>query len=203
MVTNKLKHSILRLIPAIAIAITLSACTSPNSNQTHQRTAKSDSRMLNGNMGDSLSLASQDEFEDLVRNVDVKSKLMAQYANWKGVSYRLGGTNRSGIDCSAFVQRTFQEQFGMDLPRSTSEQQNIGMSVKRNNLRPGDSVLFKPAVLCAMSVFMSEITNLFMLPLAAVLSSLRWIIATGVSVFMPADELSIPLNLNRSIVNAN
>ncbi|KPD02541.1 bifunctional murein DD-endopeptidase/murein LD-carboxypeptidase [Moellerella wisconsensis] len=143
MVTNKLKHSILRLIPAIAIAITLSACTSPNSNQTHQRTAKSDSRMLNGNMGDSLSLASQDEFEDLVRNVDVKSKLMAQYANWKGVSYRLGGTNRSGIDCSAFVQRTFQEQFGMDLPRSTSEQQNIGMSVKRNNLRPGDLVLFK------------------------------------------------------------
>lgn len=80
----------------------------PNSNQTHQRTAKSDSRMLNGNMGDSLSLASQDEFEDLVRNVDVKSKLMAQYANWKGVSYRLGGTNRSGIDCSAFVQRTFK-----------------------------------------------------------------------------------------------
>ena len=29
--------------------------------------------------------ASQDEFENLVRNVDVKSRIMDQYADWKGV----------------------------------------------------------------------------------------------------------------------
>ena len=66
-----------------------------------------------------LLQASQDEFEALVRNVDIKSKLLSQYASWKGVRYRLGGDSRRGIDCSAFVQRTFREQFGMDLPRST------------------------------------------------------------------------------------
>ncbi|EJF30120.1 outer membrane lipoprotein [Enterobacter sp. Ag1] len=90
-----------------------------------------------------LLQASQDEFEEMVRNVDVKSRIMDQYASWKGVRYRLGGSSRAGIDCSAFVQRTFQEQFGLTLPRSTSEQQESGKSVSRNKLRTGDLVLFR------------------------------------------------------------
>ena len=48
---------------------------------------------------------------------------MDQYADWKGVRYRLGGSTKKGIDCSGFVQRTFREQFGLELPRSTYEQQ--------------------------------------------------------------------------------
>ncbi|MBG0750302.1 Lipoprotein spr [Pectobacterium carotovorum subsp. carotovorum PCCS1] len=90
-----------------------------------------------------LLQASQDEFEALVRNVDIKSKLLNQYASWKGVRYRLGGDSRRGIDCSAFVQRTFREQFGMDLPRSTYEQQEMGQKIQRNKLRVGDLVLFR------------------------------------------------------------
>ena len=46
-----------------------------------------------------LLQASQDEFEAMVRNVDVKSKIMDQYADWKGVRYRLGGDSKRGIDC--------------------------------------------------------------------------------------------------------
>jgi murein DD-endopeptidase / murein LD-carboxypeptidase len=87
--------------------------------------------------------ASQDEFEAMVRNVDIKSRLMEQYASWKGVRYRLGGDTKRGIDCSAFVQRTFREQFGMDLPRSTYEQQEMGKSITRKQLRTGDLVLFR------------------------------------------------------------
>ncbi|MGS5119377.1 bifunctional murein DD-endopeptidase/murein LD-carboxypeptidase, partial [Escherichia coli] len=85
----------------------------------------------------------QDEFENLVRNVDVKSRIMDQYADWKGVRYRLGGSTKKGIDCSGFVQRTFREQFGLELPRSTYEQQEMGKSVSRSNLRTGDLVLFR------------------------------------------------------------
>ena len=77
----------------------------------------------------------------MVRNVDVKSKILEQYAGWKGVRYRLGGSSKRGIDCSAFVQTTFREQFGMDLPRSTSEQQEMGKTIQRTKLRPGDLVL--------------------------------------------------------------
>ncbi|EIS99044.1 lipoprotein spr [Yersinia pestis PY-103] len=90
-----------------------------------------------------LLQASQDEFEAMVRNVDIKSKILEQYAGWKGVRYRLGGSSKRGIDCSAFVQTTFREQFGMDLPRSTSQQQDLGKKVQRTKLRPGDLVLFR------------------------------------------------------------
>nr|7V6S_A Chain A, Murein DD-endopeptidase MepS/Murein LD-carboxypeptidase [Escherichia coli K-12]7V6S_B Chain B, Murein DD-endopeptidase MepS/Murein LD-carboxypeptidase [Escherichia coli K-12]7V6T_A Chain A, Murein DD-endopeptidase MepS/Murein LD-carboxypeptidase [Escherichia coli K-12]7V6T_B Chain B, Murein DD-endopeptidase MepS/Murein LD-carboxypeptidase [Escherichia coli K-12]7V6U_A Chain A, Murein DD-endopeptidase MepS/Murein LD-carboxypeptidase [Escherichia coli K-12]7V6U_B Chain B, Murein DD-e len=79
----------------------------------------------------------------MVRNVDVKSRIMDQYADWKGVRYRLGGSTKKGIDSSGFVQRTFREQFGLELPRSTYEQQEMGKSVSRSNLRTGDLVLFR------------------------------------------------------------
>ncbi|BEH71921.1 hypothetical protein GBS0709_10380 [Edwardsiella tarda] len=79
----------------------------------------------------------------MVRNVDIKSKIMDQYASWKGVRYRLGGDSKRGIDCSAFVQRTFREQFGLELPRSTSQQEGTGRAIKRSKLRIGDLVLFR------------------------------------------------------------
>jgi lipoprotein Spr len=129
---------VLRAIPAVAVAILLSACSSTN-------TAKNmhpETRVVG--MEDPSSLqASQDEFESMVRNLDVKSRLMDQYANWKGVRYRLGGDTKRGIDCSAFVQRTFREQFGLELPRSTWEQQETGKSINRGQLRTGDLVLFR------------------------------------------------------------
>lgn len=128
-----------RIVPAMAVALTLSACT--NTAFNHQRNP-SDMPVVNDKDG-LLLQASQDEFEAMVRNLDIKSRLMDQYASWKGVRYRLGGDSRRGIDCSAFVQRTFREQFGMDLPRSTYEQQEIGVQIQRTKLRPGDLVLFR------------------------------------------------------------
>lgn len=154
---------ILRGIPAIAVAVLLSACSANN-------TAKNmhpETRAV-GSETSSLQ-ASQDEFENLVRNVDVKSRIMDQYADWKGVRYRLGGSTKKGIDCSGFVQRTFREQFGLELPRSTYEQQEMGKSVSRSNLRTGDLVLFRAGSTDAMSVFISATTSLSMLPPAVVL----------------------------------
>uniref|UniRef100_UPI00404982AA NlpC/P60 family protein n=1 Tax=Gallaecimonas sp. GXIMD4217 TaxID=3131927 RepID=UPI00404982AA len=69
--------------------------------------------------------------------------LNAQYRQWRGVRYRLGGTDRTGIDCSAFVQRTFAERFGLILPRQTREQVGAGQPVARRALKTGDLVLFK------------------------------------------------------------
>ncbi|HEX4500340.1 MAG TPA: bifunctional murein DD-endopeptidase/murein LD-carboxypeptidase [Scandinavium sp.] len=129
---------ILRAIPAVAVAVLLSACSTTNT----AKNMHSETHGV-GNEDPSSLQASQDEFESMVRNLDVKSRLMDQYASWKGVRYRLGGETKRGIDCSAFVQRTFREQFGMDLPRSTYEQQEMGKSIKRNQLRTGDLVLFR------------------------------------------------------------
>ncbi|MFE8048534.1 bifunctional murein DD-endopeptidase/murein LD-carboxypeptidase [Brenneria goodwinii] len=129
-----------RTLPAVAIAMTLSACSN-NSVSNHQN-PQTEMHAVNDKDG-LLLQASQDEFEALVRNVDIKSKLLSQYASWKGVRYRLGGDSKGGIDCSAFVRRTFREQFGMDLPRSTYEQQEVGQKIQRTKLRPGDLVMFR------------------------------------------------------------
>ncbi|AKG72136.1 bifunctional murein DD-endopeptidase/murein LD-carboxypeptidase [Serratia fonticola] len=130
----------LRVLPAIAAALVLSACSSTNTSKLDR--SQTEMHAVNDKNG-LLLQASQDEFEAMVRNVDVKSKIMDQYADWKGVRYRLGGESKRGIDCSAFVQRTFREQFGMDLPRSTYQQEDMGKQIQRAKLRPGDLVLFR------------------------------------------------------------
>lgn len=127
-----------RVLPAVALATLLSACSSTNTNHN----AQTDTHAVKGQNGFLLQ-ASQDEFEQMVQNVDIKSRLMDQYSDWKGVRYRMGGTSKRGIDCSAFVQTTFREQFGLDLPRSTYEQEDTGKSIQRGKLRPGDLVLFR------------------------------------------------------------
>lgn len=127
-----------RVLPAVALATLLSACSSTNTNHN----AQTDTHAVKGQSGFLLQ-ASQDEFEQMVQNVDIKSRLMDQYSDWKGVRYRMGGTSKRGIDCSAFVQTTFREQFGLDLPRSTYEQEDTGKSIQRGKLRPGDLVLFR------------------------------------------------------------
>ncbi|QIG06563.1 bifunctional murein DD-endopeptidase/murein LD-carboxypeptidase [Proteus sp. ZN5] len=130
----------LKLIPAFIVVATLSACSSQNANS---RLANSSTTPLNTSSSTSISQASQDEFESLVKNLDIKSKILDQYADWKGVAYRLGGDTKKGIDCSAFVQRTFIDQFGVELPRSTSDQQFSGTQVNKSKLQAGDLVLFK------------------------------------------------------------
>ncbi|MBU3114073.1 C40 family peptidase [Clostridium lacusfryxellense] len=59
----------------------------------------------------------------------------------------LGKYISGGFDCSGFVQYTFKH-FGIDLPRTTMDQVNKGISININNLMIGDLVFFRtnPAV---------------------------------------------------------
>lgn len=132
---------VFRAITATTLSIFLSACA--GNQAAKQASFPSQHEAFSKNKNSFLLQTSQDEFEELVKNVDIKSRLLDQYAMWEGVSYRLGGTTKRGIDCSAFVQRTFSEQFGIDLPRSTTEQSQRGESVRRSNLLPGDLVMFR------------------------------------------------------------
>lgn len=59
-----------------------------------------------------------------------------------GVQYVWGGDSlSSGIDCSGLVQQVYRK-FGIELPRVTYQQINVGASVQPNKLRPGDLVFF-------------------------------------------------------------
>ena len=63
---------------------------------------------------------------------------------WYGVKYRMGGTSKSGIDCSAFVQTLYQYVFGFNLLRTAGMQFTEAQYVKNvEDLKEGDLVFFK------------------------------------------------------------
>lgn len=69
------------------------------------------------------------------------SSLVEKALSLIGVPYVFGGTSRSGFDCSGFTQYVFKG-FGISLPRTAAEQFNVGSSVSRAQLQPGDLVFF-------------------------------------------------------------
>lgn len=77
------------------------------------------------------------------KTANVKQALLRQYESWQGVPYRLGGTTKRGVDCSALVQITYKELFALDLPRKTEDQSHLGSPVKTVNRQSGDLVFFK------------------------------------------------------------
>ncbi len=72
-----------------------------------------------------------------------KQVFMDFYNDWKNVRYKMGGSSRTGIDCSGFTQKAFKEKFGIELPRTTLTQVNVGVEVKKSDLKMGDLVFFK------------------------------------------------------------
>ena len=73
----------------------------------------------------------------------VKSSLYAQYDEWKGTRYQLGGLSKQSVDCSGFLHITFKSRLGIVLPRSTDLQVELGKHVDKGELRAGDLVFFK------------------------------------------------------------
>ena len=59
-----------------------------------------------------------------------------------GVSYRGGGTSRSGMDCSGMVTAVF-DIFGLKLPRSSNEMSKVGQKLQKQEIQKGDLVFFR------------------------------------------------------------
>ncbi len=59
------------------------------------------------------------------------------YTEWHGTPYRLGGTQKSGIDCSAFVQKAFIEAYQLSLPRTTRQQSTQGVELSWTDAKQG------------------------------------------------------------------
>lgn len=74
---------------------------------------------------------------------DLYFALNKQYKDWKGVRYKYGGNTKRGVDCSAFVQRTFKDRLNIKIPRTTALQSNVGKEISINELEMGDLIFFK------------------------------------------------------------
>lgn len=68
-------------------------------------------------------------------------RLADKAVTYVGDPYAWGGTSPSGFDCSGFTQYVFAE-FGISLPRTTSDQSGEGSQVSESQLQPGDLVFF-------------------------------------------------------------
>lgn len=82
-------------------------------------------------------------FGDAADNREVQQRLLAQFRQWRGTPYQLGGNSRAGIDCSAFVQQTLSTQFQIRAPRTTAQQIHMGTEVARDAMQVGDLLFFR------------------------------------------------------------
>ncbi|MET2972739.1 NlpC/P60 family protein [Vibrio harveyi] len=113
---SKVRHLFFPLI----ISVLLSACSSGPDPETHVNASLPVNQLLSDN-------------QDLYQF----------YNEWEGTPYRLGGTKKSGIDCSAFVQKAFVEAYKMSLPRTTRQQSKQGVEMSWSDAQQGDLVFFK------------------------------------------------------------
>ncbi len=72
----------------------------------------------------------------------LQQKFIELSANLADARYKLGGTGNGYLDCSAFVKLVYEE-LGINLPRSSLQQYQVGVPVERSELIPGDLVFFK------------------------------------------------------------
>ena len=72
----------------------------------------------------------------------VDNQLLEHVDEWYGTPYRLGGSTKKGIDCSAFVQAVYLSAFAVSVPRTAREQYKFARIVSATELREGDLVFF-------------------------------------------------------------
>jgi lipoprotein Spr len=79
-------------------------------------------------------------------NTDVEllsdNQLLPYIDEWYGTRYKMGGTTKSGIDCSAFVQAVYLSAFAVNLPRTARDQYRNSRIISATELKEGDLVFF-------------------------------------------------------------
>ena len=78
-------------------------------------------------------------------NQQFRDEIVKTARRYVGVPYRWGGESpRTGFDCSGFTMVVYRLN-GLDLPRSSRQQWQVGKKISRHQLRKGDLVFFATA----------------------------------------------------------
>ena len=94
-----------------------------------------------GNVASSLQQGQSPQGEPL-QGGNLAQAIILSAKNWVGTPYTWGGTSRSGVDCSGFVQLVYQA-VGISLPRTSEMQASQGQPVASlDKAIPGDLVFF-------------------------------------------------------------
>lgn len=93
---------------------------------------------------------------DLGRPRGDESDLRRVAESYLGVKYKWAGGDRSGMDCSGFVQRVFDEAHDMQLPRNSAAMARYGKKIDKDELKPGDLVFFKRVRIDHVGIYMGD-----------------------------------------------
>jgi peptidoglycan DL-endopeptidase CwlO len=69
------------------------------------------------------------------------SKIVNKAMEFLGRPYVYGANGPRAFDCSGFTKYVYAS-FGINIPRTSQQQNRFGMAVSRSNLAPGDLVIF-------------------------------------------------------------
>ena len=61
---------------------------------------------------------------------------------WWATRYHYGGTDKHGIDCSAFTGKLLSLVYGVAIPRTAADQYKMAEKITKENLAEGDLVFF-------------------------------------------------------------
>ena len=82
----------------------------------------------------------------MMMNVDVEnvtgSSIYSFIDDWFGTKYRMGGTTKKGIDCSAFTGALLSSVYSFAVPRTAREQYYMTQRLNKEDLLTGDLVFF-------------------------------------------------------------
>jgi cell wall-associated NlpC family hydrolase len=74
-------------------------------------------------------------------NQDDLDQLFKMGFSYLGVPYRVGGTDKNGLDCSGLLFAMYESN-SFQIPRTTSQQLEFGFPVSINQIQRGDWVFF-------------------------------------------------------------
>ena len=85
---------------------------------------------------------SAEELKIETKNISDKA-LVSFISNWYKTTYKYGGTDKHGIDCSHFAARLYADVYKKNIsgPANAIEQETVG--VKTADVQEGDLVFFK------------------------------------------------------------
>jgi hypothetical protein len=67
--------------------------------------------------------------------------ILKKAKSFTGTPWKLGGNDKSGIDCSGLVVQSFKEA-GVELPRRSVDQSHVGKEVSLKQVQKGDLLFF-------------------------------------------------------------